>query len=391
MQDFKIDGILDKARQEISLSREEILRLLDITSEKELGKVSQVARELRERYFENKVFFYGFVYFSTYCRNDCTFCLYRKSNRNYPRYRKTREEIVTTAQGLVNSGVHLLDLTMGEDPLYYQSIHGFDDLLEIVKELKKETKTPIMISPGVVSPEVLRKFKEAGADWYACYQETHNKILYQGLRLEQSYEERMNRKIQAKEMGYLIEEGLLAGVGDTNEDMADSILTMTRMGADQVRVMSFVPQENTPLANWKTNSPFRELLIIAVMRIVMPDRLIPASLDVDGLKGLEQRLNSGANVITSIIPPAVGMAGVSQSTLDIDDGNRSIEKVLPVLKANRLEAATNGNYQAWVNFRKAHINHATGVGNIKEVGIKCPKRPLEKRKGIIAKMQTSVI
>lgn len=355
MQDFKIEGILDKARQEISLSREEILRLLAITSETELAKVSQAARELRERYFKNKIFFYGFVYFSTYCRNDCTFCLYRKSNGNYPRYRKTREEILTAAQCLVNSGVHLLDLTMGEDPLYYQSVHGFDDLLEMVKELKKETKTPVMISPGVVSPEVLRKFKEAGADWYACYQETHNMILYQGLRIGQSYEERMNRKIQAKEMGYLIEEGLLAGVGDSNEDMADSILTMKRMGADQVRVMSFVPQKNTPLANWQANSSFRELLIIAVMRIVMPDRLIPASLDVDGLKGLEQRLNSGANVITSIIPPAVGMAGVSQSTLDIADGKRSLEKVLPVLKANRLEAAGAGSYQAWVDFRKARI------------------------------------
>lgn len=356
MQDFKIEGILDKARQEISLSREEILRLLAITSEAELAEVSQTARALRERYFKDKIFFYGFVYFSTYCRNDCTFCLYRKSNGTYSRYRKTKEEILAAAQCLVNSGVHLLDLTMGEDPLYYQSVQGFDDLLEIVKELKKETKTPVMISPGVVSPEVLGKFKEAGADWYACYQETHNRTLYRGLRIGQSYEERMNRKSQAKEMGYLIEEGLLAGVGDSNEDMADSILTMKRMGADQVRVMSFVPQKNTPLADWQVNSSFRELLIIAVMRLVMPDRLIPASLDVDGLKGLEQRLNSGANVITSIIPPAAGMAGVSQSTLDIDDGKRSLEKVLPVLKANGLEAAAAGNYQAWVNFRQARIS-----------------------------------
>ena len=357
MQDLKIGEILDKARQEARLSREEILRLLDITTENELSKVSGVARELRERYFKDKVFLYGFVYFSTYCRNDCTFCLYRKSNKTYPRYRKTREEIVSTAHCMVDSGVHLLDLTMGEDPLYHNSNHGFDGLLKMVKDLKRETKTPIMISPGVISPEVLWKFKEAGADWYACYQETHNKSLYNRLRIEQSYDERMNRKIMAKEMGYLIEEGLLAGVGDTNEDIADSILTMTRIEADQVRVMSFVPQENTPLADWETNSHFRELLIIAIMRLVMPDRLIPASLDVDGLKGLERRLNSGANVITSIIPPSSGMAGVSQSTLDIDDGNRSIEKILPVLKANGLDAATSGEYQAWVNFRKAHITY----------------------------------
>ena len=362
MQNLKLDEILEKARQETQLSREEILRLLDITTENDLDKVAQVARKLREEYFHNKIFLYGFVYFSTYCRNDCTFCLYRKSNSSYPRYRKTREEIMDTAHCLVDSGVHLLDLTMGEDPLYHNQKQGFDDLLKMVKEIKRETKTPIMISPGVVSQEILWKFKEAGADWYACYQETHNKALYNQLRIKQNYDERMNRKITAKEMGYLIEEGLLAGVGDTNEDIADSILTMKRIGADQVRVMSFVPQENTPLANRKTNSHFRELLIIAIMRLVMPDRLIPASLDVDGLKGLEQRLNSGANVITSIIPPSSGMAGVSQSTLDIDDGNRSVAKVLPVLIANSLEPATLGDYQAWVNSRQAmHTYSGKGV------------------------------
>lgn len=357
MQKSQLDVILEKAGQESALGHEEILTLLNITKKYDFKKVAQVARELRSKYFQNKIFLYGFIYFSTYCRNDCTFCLYRKSNTTYPRYRKTCQEIQSTAYGLIDSGVHLLDLTMGEDPLYYYSKHGFNDLLQMVKDLKRETRTPIMISPGVISDEILWKLKEAGADWYACYQETHNRGLYSQLRLNQSYDERMNRKITAKKMGYLIEEGLLSGVGDTNEDIAHSIFTMKEMGADQVRVMSFIPQENTPLAHWKTSSHFRELLIIAIMRIVMPDRLIPASLDVDGLKGLEERLNSGANVITSIIPPLSGMAGVSQSTLDIDDGNRSVEKILPILKAKLLEPATSCDYQAWVTSRQAPTSY----------------------------------
>lgn len=259
----------------------------------------------------------------------------------------------------------MLDLTMGEDPLYHSRIQGFNDLIQIVKDIKRKKGIPVMISPGVVSEEILLKLKEAGADWYACYQETHNKTLYSQLRIKQSYEERMNRKMRAQKMGYLIEEGLLTGVGETSEDIADSILTMRKMGADQVRVMSFVPQKNTPLENWKVRSHFRELLIIAIMRLVMPDRLIPASLDVDGLRGLVQRLNAGANVITSIIPPSAGMAGVSQSTLDIEDGNRSLEKIIPLLGANHLEPATLSEYQAWVQSRQAMISI------LKKEGIQC--------------------
>ena len=165
----------------------------------------------------------------------------------------------------------------------------------------------------------------------------------------------------AKEMGYLIEEGLLAGVGETHDYIADSILTMKEMGADQVRVMSFIPQENTPLANWRSDTNFRELLIIAIMRLIMPDRLIPASLDVQGLKGLEQRLNSGANVITSIIPPAIGFAGVSNSSLDIDDGNRSLQRILPILKNKDLEPATNEEYLVWMNSRRKSASSYRGM------------------------------
>lgn len=355
MKASKLDEILKKAEQEIALSHQEILSLLSIISQNELNRVSLVARKLRARYFHNKVFLYGFVYFSTYCRNNCTFCLYRQSNQNYPRYRKTPGEIMSIAQCLVDSGVHLLDLTMGEDPLYHNSQHGFKDLVQLVRDLKRETSTSIMISPGVVAPDILREFKEAGASWYACYQETHNETLYNRLRLEQSYDARMNSKISAREMGYLIEEGLLAGVGDSNKDIVDSILIMKKMGADQVRVMTFVPQENTPLADWGTNSHFRELLIIAVMRLVLPDRLIPASLDVDGLKGLENRLHSGANVITSIISPSSGVAGVSQSSLDIGAGKRTVEKIIPVLKVNHLEPATHDEYQTWVTSRQAFL------------------------------------
>ncbi len=85
------------------------------------------------------------------------------------------------------------------------------------------------------------------------------------------------------------------------------------------------------------------------MRLVMPDRLIPASLDVDGIAGLESRLAAGANVVTSIVPPAPGLAGVSQSELDIDEGLRTAAEVTSAT-ARRwgLRVATAGEYAGWV-------------------------------------------
>ena len=78
-----------------------------------------------------------------------------------------------------------------------------------------------------------------------------------------------------------------------------------------------------------------ELVTIATMRLAMPERLIPASLDVDGIAGLEPRIAAGANVVTSIVPPDLGLAGVSQSELDIDEGLRTAAEVAPPAPATR--------------------------------------------------------
>ncbi|EHQ91177.1 methylornithine synthase PylB [Desulfosporosinus youngiae] len=345
----KLDRILEKSSKEIPLEKEELLFLLRLSDERDLSKVFETARLLRTRYFQNRVFIYGFVYFSTYCRNECAFCLYRKSNSSLGRYRKTELEIMETALSLVELGVHLLDLTMGEDPFYFNNRElGFEPLIRTVKHIKKRTGIPIMISAGVLPEQVLMDFKESGVDWYATYQETHNQDLYRKLRLGQSYDERMERKKSARSLGFLLEEGLLTGVGDKDEDLVDSLEEMKKLGADQLRVMSFVPQQNTPMEDVPSVPRLKELLIIAVMRLVFPDRLIPASLDVDGLSGLADRLNAGANVVTSVIPPHAGLAGVSNSSLDIEDGNRTISKIIPVLKDCGLVSASREDYAEWI-------------------------------------------
>lgn len=250
--------------------------------------------------------------------------------------------------------MHLIDLTMGEDPHFFAN-HGseFAHMIRTIEMIKISTNIPVMISAGVIPEDILLEFKEAGVDWYATYQETHNPDLYSKLRLGQSYEERMQRKVTARKMGLLLEEGLLTGVGDTDEDLVDSFEEMKKLEADQIRVMSFIPQQDTPMQHFSAVPRSREMLVIAIMRLVFPDRLIPASLDVDGLNGLTERLNAGANVVTSIIPPQSGLAGVSNHSLDIEDGNRTVKKIIPVLEENGLMMASRDDYQEWIQQRKS--------------------------------------
>jgi methylornithine synthase len=343
----EIDAIVERALGGEAPAAGEIETLLSIDDETVAARLFAAATELRRRRFGDAVFLYGFVYFSTYCRNDCTFCLYRRGNPESPRYRKSLDEVVAIAAGLAQSGVHLIDLTMGEDPLYYGS-GECEALVSLVTAVKAATGLPVMVSPGVVAADVLAALRDTGAEWYACYQETHVPDAYARLRTGQEFDERARARLNAAALGLLVEDGMLLGVGETVAERALTVAAMRDEPIDQVRVMTFVPQRGTPLAHLAPAPRLGELVTIATMRLVMPDRLIPASLDVDGIAGLESRIAAGANVVTSIVPPDTGLAGVSQSELDIDEGLRTAPEVTARLAAAGLRVATAREYGDWV-------------------------------------------
>ncbi len=363
-----IEAALDGALQGRRPSAHELERLFALGWPEGEGEVAlaraaaqrealfQAARELRRRHFGDRVFLYGFVYLSTFCRNDCRFCWYRRSNPACRRYRKSEQEVLEACTRLAASGVHLVDLTLSEDPLL-RTPQGLEVLARLTARVKEATGLPLMLSPGVVPAEALRQLKRAGADWYACYQETHSRKLFRRLRPAQSYGARMRAKRAARDAGLLLEEGVLCGVGEGPRELAASARAMARLGAQQVRAMSFVPHPGIPLAGQRRDEPqresweLRELAAIAALRLAFPDRLIPASLDVHGLAGLERRLTAGANVVTSLIPPGQGLAGVAQSELDIEEGRRTVGEVREVLARCGLQAATGTQYAEWLGQR----------------------------------------
>lgn len=358
-----MDRILAKAVDEQRLEREEIVFLLGLRGKCRIGAVIRAAGDLRTRHFGNRVFLYGFLYVSTYCRNSCHFCYYRRTNERPARYRRTVPDILGAAQSLAESGVHLIDLTLGEDPLYYHD-QGFEPFIQLVHAVRKTTELPLMVSPGVVPTEVLGDLHRAGADWYACYQETHNRRLFKRLRPEQSYAARIQNKLLAAELGLLVEEGVLCGVGESEADIADSIEAMRLLNASQLRAMTFVPQKGTPMGMWPGPDPSRELLTIAVLRLAFPNRLIPATLDVAGLTGLQSRLKAGANVVTSLVPPGFGLAGVVQTSLDIADARRTTAGILPELEKIGLQPASSADYALWMDSRRRRIRPGLAKENV---------------------------
>jgi methylornithine synthase len=341
---------MNKSKSKIT--EEEIRDLLRIHEPDDLEGLFSRARKVRHDNFGEKVFLYGFVYFSTYCRNSCSFCYYRNSNV-IDRYRKNEEDIIEHSIKLAESGVNLIDLTMGED-LEFRA-NNFSSICTLIKTIKDKTGLPVMISPGIADEEGVSAFAHAGADFYALYQETFNESLFKTLRLSQNFDERIESKTFAIKYKMLVEEGILTGVGESINDIADSIVKMGEGGAKQVRVMTFVPQEGIPLHEVKNRDPRMEEKIIAILRIAYPNSFIPASLDIEGIDGLRSRLLAGANIVTSIIPPMSGLQGVAQSIKDVDEGGRTVSEVTEILTALGMEKGSNDEYRALINKFKQEL------------------------------------
>jgi len=354
--DHHLEDLLSALQAGERLGDEDVRFLLRLSDRQLIDRLFKAARGARRDHFGDAVFLYGFVYFSTFCRNECTFCRYRKSNLALPRFRKSIDAILTTSMRLAEDGIHLIDLTMGEDPQLFEAgseAAGF--LVESTCAVKAATGLPLMISPGVVPVEVLGQLVDAGADWYACYQETHTPSLFAQLRPGQSFTERWQVKRSAREKGLLIEEGILSMAGETEDDIATSLSMMRALDADQLRVMTFVPQAGTPMAAVPPPESMRELLVIAMLRLSFPDRLIPASLDIEGLAGLQGRLDAGANVVTSLIAPGFGLTGVASLTRDIEDSQRMPSGLRSVLARCGLTPADRNAYVAWIQQRRQRV------------------------------------
>ncbi len=338
------DRFGEKIIEGFQLSDNDLRALLSLESEEDLEKLYYAARKVRNHYFGNRVFLNCFIYFSTHCKNQCAFCYYNCKNE-INRYRLAREEIKEICTVLKGAGFHMIDLTMGEDPYYHEEPERFVELVQMVKE---ELKLPIMISPGVMDNATLLKAREKGANFFALYQETYDAELYQRLRVGQSFEGRVNARRFAKEQGYCIEDGILTGVGNDIESTILSLRGMKTNDPDMVRVMTFLPQEGTPLSGFREKSNLSELKIISILRLMFPTCLIPASLDLEGIDGMVHRLNAGANIVTSILPPDSRLEGVANYDRDLEERDRDIQSVIKRLEIMGMEPAKQDEFEAFL-------------------------------------------
>lgn len=298
-----MNTLIDTLELHGTLTKEEFIFLLSNYSEEDAEYLKSKARKISFRYFENKVYTRGLIEFTNYCKNDCYYCGIRRSNNCADRYRLTKEEILSCCEKGYELGFRTFVLQGGEDGSYSD-----EDIVSIVSGVKKlYSDCAITLSIGEKGYQSYLHYYEAGADRYLLRHETANEEHYKMLHPNSlSSQTRKQCLRDLKTIGYQVGTGFMVGSPfQTMENLAEDLLFIKELAPQMIGIGPFLPHHDTPFADKAQGSYDLTLFLIGILRLMVPNALIPATTALGTIHplGRENGILSGANVVMPNLSP----------------------------------------------------------------------------------------
>lgn len=263
------------------------------------------SREQAQKYYGNKIFVRGLIEFTNYCKNDCLYCGIRASNKNANRYRLSAGEILNCCDNGYLLGFRTFVLQGGEDMHYTD-----DDYVSIIRNIKSRyPDCAVTMSIGERSRSSYERYFEAGADRYLLRHETADCDHYKKLHPDKmSFENRMRCIKALKEIGYQTGAGFMVGSPyQTEENIYKDLQFIKEIQPHMVGIGPFIPQRDTPFADFKAGSCELTLKLLAIIRLMQPNVLLPATTALGTIdpRGREKGILAGANVVMPNLSPVM--------------------------------------------------------------------------------------
>ena len=99
-----IKSILDKARECKGIDHREAAVLLECNQSDLIEEMFALAREIKHRFYGNRIVMFAPLYLSNYCVNGCVYCPYHAKNKTIRRKKLSQEEIRDEVIALQNMG-----------------------------------------------------------------------------------------------------------------------------------------------------------------------------------------------------------------------------------------------------------------------------------------------
>lgn len=263
----------------------------------------QAADRVRRAHYGTAVYIRGLIEFTNYCKNNCYYCGIRRDNRHATRYRLTKEQILACCAEGYALGFRTFVLQGGEDPYFTDA-----RLCDIVSSIRKNyPDCAITLSVGEKPRESYQAYFDAGASRYLLRHETADAAHYGMLHpAELSAQNRQECLFHLKEIGYQVGSGFMVGSPyQTTENLIADLRFLQKLQPDMIGIGPYITHAETPFADQKSGTLELTLRLVAVLRLLFPYALLPATTALGTIhpEGRELGLKAGANVVMPNLSP----------------------------------------------------------------------------------------
>ena len=265
-----LDALTEKALARELPTRAEALKVLQGTDD-ELMDLVAAAFKVRLRYFGRRVKLNYLVNIkSGLCPEDCFYCSQRAgSAADVLKYTWLKpDEVISNAEAGVRAGakrVCLVASGRGPTDADVTRVSG-----AIGKFKEQHPDVEVCACLGLLSDGQAERLHQAGTTAY-----NHNlntaEANYADICTTHSYQDRADTVNKAKAAGLSPCSGLIAGMGETDDELVDVVFALRELDPDSVPVNFLIPFEGTPLGGQWALTPQRCLRILAMVRFTCPD------------------------------------------------------------------------------------------------------------------------
>ena len=296
-----MESIVSKLKNDHNLTDSEFKSLIE--TDKFDKKLFSAADEVRRSIYGNSVYIRGLIEFTSFCKRNCYYCGLRRDNKNAIRYRLTKDEILSCCDSGYKLGFRTFVLQGGEDESFSDEL-----ICEIIRDIKSTyPDCAVTLSLGERDFDSYKSFKEAGADRYLLRHETADEEHYKMLHPESS--SLSNRKkclFDLHSLGFQVGSGFMVGSPyQTTQNLISDLRFLQDLNPHMIGIGPYITHKDTPFKNEKTGSFELTLRMIAILRLMFPKSLIPATTALGTIRkgGREMGLSVGANVVMPNLSP----------------------------------------------------------------------------------------
>lgn len=174
----RINDIISKSLTKEPLQLDETADLLLANSPEYIDSIFNAARTLKKDVYGNRIVLFAPLYIGNSCINECSYCGFKRSNKEAIRRTLSPEEITQQVKALEEVGHKRLILVYGEHPTYSpEYIAQNVQQVYSIKSGRGEIRR-VNINAAPLDIEGFRIVKESGIGTYQIFQETYHHETY---------------------------------------------------------------------------------------------------------------------------------------------------------------------------------------------------------------------